>query len=304
VTARSTAPGATPSPARRAPALRSLRARVGPALRRVEATARRHLPPTIAERTALDARRLGGRLGLAPSVPGPARPGEEAAECNICGHSGAAFLDFGVKRPLPDRRCPRCGSLERHRAVWLLLRDRAGLLERPLRMLHIAPEPFFAGRLRREPSVDYLSGDISSPDAMVRLDITAIDQPDASFDLVYAGHVLEHIPDDVRAMAEVHRVLRPGGLALLPVPMWGATTREDPAVTEPAERERRFGQADHVRMYGHDGVLEERLRSVGFAVEVVDVTRSFPEADVRRHRLAGSDLLPLCTKAPAAPGAG
>jgi SAM-dependent methyltransferase len=167
-------------------------------------------------------------------------------------------------------------------------------------MLHVAPEPFFAGRLRREPSLTYLSGDLSSPDAMVRLDVTAIDQPDASFDLVYAGHVLEHVPDDVRAMTEIHRVLRPGGQALLPVPMWGTTTREDPDVTDPAEREQRFGQADHVRMYGHDGVLEQRLRSVGFGVEVVDVTRSLPEAEVRRHRLAGADLLPLCTKARAA----
>jgi SAM-dependent methyltransferase len=233
-------------------------------------------------------------------VPGPPRSGDEAAECPICGHRAAAFLDYGVKRPLPDRRCPRCGSLERHRALWLHLRD-LGVFDRPTRMLHVAPEPFFAERLRRHPSIDYLSGDLASPTAMVRLDITAIDAPDGSFDLVYAGHVLEHVPDDVGAMAEVHRVLRPGGTALLPVPMWGETTREDPGVTDPAERERRFGQADHVRMYGHDGVLEDRLRSVGFAVEVVDPTRDLPAAEVRRHRLAGADLIPVATRSDQAP---
>jgi SAM-dependent methyltransferase len=104
------------------------------------------------------------------------------------------------------------------------------------------------------------------PAAMVRLDITEIDFPDESFDVVYCSHVLEHVPDDRKALAEIRRVLKPDGWAILLVPIDAAETIEDPSITDPGERLRLFGQGDHVRRYGPDYV--ERLHQAGFDVAV------------------------------------
>jgi SAM-dependent methyltransferase len=117
------------------------------------------------------------------------------------------------------------------------------------------------------PGVDYLSADLISPHAMVKMDITDIDLPDSSFDIVYCSHILEHVTDDLKAMSEMVRVLKPGGLALIQVPISENGTFEDPSITDPGERERLFWQSVHVRLYGLD--IKDRLAVAGFDVEVV-----------------------------------
>ena len=145
-------------------------------------------------------------------------------------------------------------------------------------------------------NLHYLSADIASPGAMVRMDITDIRFPADSFDVIYASHVLEHVPDDQQAMRELHRVLRPGGWAVLQVPIVRDTTEEDPTVTDPTERERRFGQADHVRVYGRDGEYERRFRDGRIRREGRALLPRTRARDAQRYRLVKSEDIYLCTK--------
>lgn len=262
-------------------------------------------------------RRVLGRTPPPPSthllVPGPELLDDHGAgaRCPMCGTVADSFLPYGVKAPRPDCRCPGCNSLERHRLVWLFfglhtdlfagLRAEAGPDRAPWptrTLLHVAPEPPMEDRLTQLPDLQYLSADLEPGKAMVTMDITAIDRPDETFDVIYASHVLEHIPDDVQAMRELRRVLKPDGWAVLEVPIHGPTTREDPTVTDPKERARLFGQHDHVRMYGHDGEYERRLRAAGFDVTVVALTDEIGAAASRRFRLRPGEDVYLCRKDP------
>ena len=141
------------------------------------------------------------------------------AECPLCGTVADTFLPFGIKSVRPDRQCPACGSLERHRLMWLFFALRTDLFTRPQQVLHFAPEGTISVRLGALPTIDYLTADLDPTQAMVQMDITDIDRPDASFDVIFASHVLEHVPDDVRAMRELRRILRPDGWAVLEVPI-------------------------------------------------------------------------------------
>jgi SAM-dependent methyltransferase len=221
---------------------------------------------------------------------------QDLAECPICGTVTPEFLAAGVKRVVADRRCPTCTSLERHRSVWLFFQQRTNLFTEPVRMLHIAPESATGPRIAALPNVEYLSADLDSDRAMVNFDLTDIPYPDGSFDAIFASHVLEHIPDDRRAMSEMCRVLAPGGWAVLLVPMFGPKTRQDVDITDPAERERPFGPHDHVRMYGHDGEYERRLEEAGFEVTADYFVRGLDAALVRRYRLTEDELIHYCVK--------
>jgi SAM-dependent methyltransferase len=237
---------------------------------------------------------------IPPSTPTPPANVEsftDPAECPVCGTIAAGFKPFGLVRSQPERQCPSCGSLERHRGVWLYFQERTNLFTEPVHMLHIAPEMFLARRLGARDNIDYLTADLDPDRAMVTMDITDIQYPDDTFDVVFASHVLEHIPDDELAMRELRRVLRPGGWAILQVPIYGPKTREDPSVVDPAERERLFGQDDHVRMYGNDGEYERRLTRSGFDVKVDRFVADMAPAKARRYRLSQIEDIYFCTKA-------
>ncbi len=215
--------------------------------------------------------------------------------CPLCETEAEEFKPWG-NPPRKNARCPGCGSAERHRAVWLYLTEQTDLFVGPRkRFLHVAPERVIQSKLRTAANIDYLSGDLQSPKADIKLDITDIDMPDASFDVIYCSHVLEHIPDDHKAMSELYRVLKPGGWAILLVPSnRKGLTIEDFGLS-PAERLRRYGQADHVRIYGRD--YRDRLERAGWGVMADPYPRRcLGEARARRHGIRMAQIIHYCWK--------
>lgn len=193
--------------------------------------------------------------------------------CPVCATLSSRFRDGGVGKKRPNAKCPKCGSLERHRLFWLYFVNVLWpkLPARKKDMLHIAPEPFFVDLLKAHEEINYLSGDLMMPDAMLKIDLTDMPFHDAQLDVIICSHVLEHIPDDTKAMREMYRVLRPGGYLLVMVPTYGNDTYENRNVTTPEGRRKHFGQDDHVRKYGRDIIL--RLEGAEFQV------REWPEAN-------------------------
>ncbi len=139
------------------------------------------------------------------------------------------------------------------------------------RMLHVAPEKALQRKFEKLPNLDYLTGDLNERSAMVKMDITDIQFPNHSFDVIYCSHVLEHVSDDRRAMREFARVLKPVSWAVLLVPVKGDVTFEDPSVTSPEDRESLFGQFDHVRNYGLD--FRDRLEEAGFKARIFTTSK-------------------------------
>jgi hypothetical protein len=182
--------------------------------------------------------------------------------CPICGYAGP-FISVGHP-PRWAARCLDCGSRERHRLLWLWVTEGGGDRLAGKRILHFAPEKIIMRRMRG--NALYETADLAQDGVTHRVDITRTGLRDAAYDVVMANHVLEHIPDDRAAMAELFRLLRPGGVALLTVPInpTRAETYENPAVTGAAERWAHFSAHDHVRYYGMD--FADRLREVGFVV--------------------------------------
>jgi SAM-dependent methyltransferase len=187
--------------------------------------------------------------------------------CPVCEKPSRKFAPAGIVAR-SEARCIHCGSLERQRLVWLYFTRTTNLFSGAVRsMLHVAPEPAIESRLRQRLGGAYLSADLRNPRAMVKMDITDIQYPDERFDAIYCCHVLEHVPDDKKAIREFHRVLKRGGWAALLVPVDAEKTFEDPSVTDPRERLRLFGNPGHVRRYGPD--FADRLREAGFGVTVI-----------------------------------
>jgi len=163
-------------------------------------------------------------------------------------------------------------------------------------MLHFAPEQAFYKRFKKLNHLDYTTTDLNSPIADVKADICDLPFDDDAYDVIFCNHVLEHIPDDHKAMQELYRVLKPGGFAILQIPqdLSRAQTFEDDSITDRKERARIFGQYDHVRVYGRD--YFDRLRHIGFIVEEVDYTATLSDQEVTKYCLAKGEILPVCKK--------
>lgn len=190
--------------------------------------------------------------------------------CPCCNGQFRKLLPFGrIRRE--NAKCPKCGSLERHRLEWLYLKEQTKFFCDKLMVLHFAPEQVFQKSFKLLSNLCYISADLNSPHAMLKMDITDIYFRDNVFDVILCNHVLEHVPDDKRAMRELYRVLKPGGWAILQVPIGVEKTIEYPSVVSAEERERLFGQADHVRRYGLD--YKDRLEEAGFKVRVDDYAK-------------------------------
>jgi SAM-dependent methyltransferase len=215
--------------------------------------------------------------------------------CPCCGGRFRKLLSFGSPRVRENVICPGCGSNDRHRLLWMYLKEKTDFFTADNRVLHFAPEDFLQERFASLPNLDYRSADLRSPLAMDQVDITALPYKDGAFDVILCCHVLEHVPDDRGAMREIHRVLRPGGWAILQVPFQSKRewTYEDPTITGPAERRRAFGQEDHLRIYGQD--YSARLGDAGFRLTQDDWVRQLPREFVETHRLERTDVF-LCEK--------
>jgi len=170
------------------------------------------------------------------------------------------------------------------------------------KMLHVAPEPSLTAKFEAAPNIEYISSDLDPKAAMIQMDITDIHLPDNSFDVIYCSHVLEHVPDDRKAMRELARVLRPNGWAILAVPFFRKDkTFEDPSITSEADRDRVYGQSDHVRAYGPDFV--DRLRESGFDVTVDRFATHLSDEVVDRYALSREEMY-VCRKSATALTAG
>jgi ubiquinone/menaquinone biosynthesis C-methylase UbiE len=165
-----------------------------------------------------------------------------------------------------------------------------------LKVLHFAPEQAFYKKFRKLKNLDYVTTDLNSPLADVKADICNLPFEDASFDVIFCNHVLEHIPDDTKAMQELFRILRPGGWGIFQIPLdlKRETTFEDDSITDKKERAKIFGQYDHVRIYGRD--YFDKLRNIGFKVEEVDYTATMTLEDIETYRLADGEIIPLVRK--------
>jgi SAM-dependent methyltransferase len=214
-----------------------------------------------------------------------------SVSCPCCGSSFRKFARFhGI-----NDQCPSCGSLMRQRVVTLYLRDVLRVPERGGDILHVGPASSVRGWLVSFPDVRYVSVDLSSPLADVKADITDLPFPDASHDLIVCLHVLEHVPEDRKAISELFRVLRPGGKAIIQVPPSPfEETLEDPTVTDPAERERRYGQYDHVRLCGADYL--QRLEEPGFQVTREDYAARLNLATRSLYEIHAGEPFYVCVK--------
>lgn len=212
--------------------------------------------------------------------------------CPVCSRHYRKFLPYGRVNTRSNALCPGCLSLERHRLLWLYLKQKTDFFARPLQVLHFAPEACFVNRFRSIHGDGYVTADIESPLAQLKIDIHRIPLPDNSFDVVLCNHVLEHVDDDIMAMRELHRVLKPGGFAILQVPFFNPipdTTTSDPSITDPAERERRYGQRDHVRRYGKD--YPTRIAAAGFASIADNFVDQLPDETRRKHGLVQGEII-------------
>lgn len=190
-------------------------------------------------------------------------------QCPICNHHYKKFLPYGRINSRENALCPNCLSLERHRLMWLYLKKETNFFSGKLDVLHLAPEPCFIKPFEKLHRGNYITADIESPLAKVKMDIHHIPFGGNHFDAVLCNHVLEHVRDDIKAMGEIYRVLKPGGWAILQVPFFNPVpdkTFEDNSITDPRQREKIFGQDDHVRKYGKD--YPKRIERAGLkAVE-------------------------------------
>ena len=216
----------------------------------------------------------------------------------IDGRSFQKFLPYGYGKQRENALSPSTLSLERHRLMWLFLKDNTTFFTatKKLKVLHIAPEQCFLDIFRKQQNLNYITSDLESPIADVKADICDLPFKENEFDIVFCNHVLEHISNDTKAMQELYRVLKPGGFGIFQIPqdLSKAITFEDDTITDRKERAMLFGQYDHVRVYGRD--YFDKLRSIGFKVDEVDYTKKITLEKIEKYCLMKNEILPVCYK--------
>ena len=204
-------------------------------------------------------------------------------ECPVCEKSFNKFLSYGSKVAQRDNvLCPYDLTLERHRLMWLYLKDHSNFMMDELEVLHIAPEQCFHSRFKKQRNLNYLTGDLESPIADLHFDLHHIPLEDNRFDVVFCNHVLEHVDDALQCMKELHRVMKPGGWGIMQVPqdITRQETYEDASITSPEEREKHYWQKDHVRLFGLD--YPEWLIKAGFTVKEFKPTENYSKDQISR----------------------
>lgn len=214
----------------------------------------------------------------------------------IDGRSFKSFLPYGYAKQRPNVLSPSTLSLERHRLLWLYLTNETNFFSAPLKVLHFAPEQAFYNRFKKQTNLDYTTTDLESPLADVKADICNLPFADNSFDVILCNHVLEHIPNDTKAMQELYRVMKPGGMGIFQVPqdLSRVVTFQDDSITDPKERTLIFGQYDHVRIYGLD--YFDKLKQIGFDVKEENYTNKLSQEAIKRYCLVPEEIIPVCHK--------
>ena len=214
----------------------------------------------------------------------------------IDGKSFSTFLPYGYNNLRKNALSPSTFSLERHRLLWLYLKNETGFFDKKIKLLHFAPEQAFYKRFKKLSSIQYDTIDINSPLAMIKADICDLPIKDNTYDFILCNHVLEHILDDNKAISELHRVLKKDGVGIFQVPidMKKEFTFQDDSITDKKERNKIFGQYDHVRVYGKDYFT--KLKNAGFKVEEVDYTKNLSKDEIYRFSIVKGEIIPVCTK--------
>jgi SAM-dependent methyltransferase len=219
-----------------------------------------------------------------------------AVECPVCKSQFKKFVPYGRTNPRENALCPNCLALERHRLMWLYLQEKTNFFDAPHKVLHVAPEHCFIHRFEAMKNLDYVTADIESPLAQVKMDIHAIPFESNTFDVAFCNHVMEHVADDHQAMKELCRVLKPNGWAIIQSPMdtSRSTTFEDASITSEADREKYYWQKDHVRLFGLD--YAQRLEKAGFQVTEDPFVKELGQQVVSRYALPSEEIIYFCRK--------
>jgi len=218
-------------------------------------------------------------------------------ECPVCGKSYRKFLSYGSNTAHREGvLCPGDLTLERHRLMWLYLRDFSEFFKKDLKVLHIAPEQCFIDKFKAQKNLEYLTADLVSPIADMHFDLHSIPLEDNHFDVVFCNHVMEHVDNPNTCMSELFRVMRAGGWAIMQVPqdVTREKTYEDITITSPEDREKHFWQKDHVRLFGLD--YPDYLRNAGFEVEEFLLKDKIPAEKFERYRIPPSETLYIARK--------
>lgn len=216
--------------------------------------------------------------------------------CPCCGWKLRAFTHGGTSLKVRQLGyCPRCNSKARHRRIWLFLEQNTNLFSERLNLLQVSPNYSLSRRLSSMPNLNYVGTEkYYRPNISIKMDLTATSISSSTFDAILCNHVLEHIAEDRKAIQELYRVLKPGGWAVISVPIrLDQKTFEDPTITSPQERERFFGETVHVRYYGYD--LVDRLEAGGFKV-TLDLGKDVPEETRKKYGLRDDENIFYCTK--------
>ncbi len=224
----------------------------------------------------------------------------DTVHCPCCSNKFVTFVPAGLQKRA-NSRCVSCDALERHRTIWLYLQQKTNFFSEPLKVLNVAPESFFYRKFSQLPNIEYYPIDKYPEEygygrKTIRMDVTDLKFVDNTFDVIICNHVLEHVPNDRKALTEMHRVLKPGGWSILnsPVDKKRAVTFEDTSINNPAKRLELFGQQDHVRVYGRDYI--DRLFDAGFEVNMVDFAGTFSHNERFRYGMKAGDEIFHCFK--------
>ena len=214
----------------------------------------------------------------------------------ITGIKYRKLLPYGRIQSRPNALAPHSMSLERHRLLWLYLKERTNFFSDNLKVLHIAPEYCFLKRFKKMKNLSYTTADLVSPWAEVKLDVQNMPFDENSFDVVLCNHVLEHVSDDKLALSELYRVMKPGGFGIFQVPIDVSIekTQEDKAINTPELREKHYGQRDHLRLYGAD--YPNRLSKAGFIATADSFVQTLPQHLAKRYALPNDEIIYLCVK--------
>lgn len=226
--------------------------------------------------------------------------------CILCRRHMKEFLPAGIDTPLfselkvigggyrNNALCPYCGSLDRNRWVYWVLKEKTDIFVAARTVLHFAPEKMIQKKLQKNDNCDYYAGDIVLKSGNHRIDVTEIPFRDEFFDYILINHVMEHIKEEEQAFCELRRVIKPNGKLILSFPITLETeTVEKEGVYSEEDRLRYYGQNDHVRLYGKD--YKERLEALGWEVQRYTPEDIMGEEQIRRYGFLRNDILLICS---------